>query len=91
MTLLQVEALCATRDGQPVLTDVSLEIGRGEMVGLLGPNGAGKTTLLRSILGLLEPASGRIRLGTGRSRRSSPASAPAASPISRRNGPSPGC
>ncbi|MFO1105319.1 MAG: ABC transporter ATP-binding protein [Amaricoccus sp.] len=63
MTLLQVEALCATRDGQPVLTDVSLEIGRGEMVGLLGPNGAGKTTLLRSILGLLEPASGRIRLG----------------------------
>ncbi len=45
-----------------VLTDVSLEVHRGEVVGLLGPNGAGKTTTL-SILGtLLQPDAGEVRI-----------------------------
>ena len=38
-----------------VLWDVSLEVGRGEIVSVLGPNGAGKSTLLRTALGLLQP------------------------------------
>jgi ABC-2 type transport system ATP-binding protein len=38
--------------------DVSLEVGRGEVVGLLGPNGAGKTTVIKMLLGLVRPDAG---------------------------------
>jgi ABC-2 type transport system ATP-binding protein len=40
------------------LSQVTLEIGRGEVFGLLGPNGAGKTTLIRLLVGLLTPTRG---------------------------------
>jgi branched-chain amino acid transport system ATP-binding protein len=43
-----------------VLFDVSLSVGKGEVVSLLGPNGAGKTTTLRSILGLTPAREGAI-------------------------------
>jgi ABC-2 type transport system ATP-binding protein len=52
--------------------DVSLEVGRGEVVGLLGPNGAGKTTVIKMLLGLVRPDAGDAML-LGR-----PASEPAA-------------
>jgi iron complex transport system ATP-binding protein len=42
--------------------DVSLSISSGSIVGILGPNGSGKTTLLRLLAGLLQPASGSVRL-----------------------------
>lgn len=45
-----------------VVHDVSLHVGRGEVVGLLGPNGAGKTTCFYMIVGLLRPSQGRILL-----------------------------
>ena len=44
-----------------VLFDVSLDVGRGEVVALLGPNGAGKTTLQRSVLGLTPARHGTVR------------------------------
>jgi ABC-2 type transport system ATP-binding protein len=42
--------------------DVSLEVGRGEVVGLLGPNGAGKTTVIKMLLGLARPDAGEAML-----------------------------
>jgi len=45
-----------------VVSEVSMEVRRGEVVGLLGPNGAGKTTTFYMVVGLLRPSSGRIRL-----------------------------
>lgn len=43
-----------------VLHGVSLEVGRGEVVGLLGRNGVGKSTTLKTVMGLVRPARGRI-------------------------------
>jgi lipopolysaccharide export system ATP-binding protein len=45
-----------------VVSDVTLHVRRGEVVGLLGPNGAGKTTSFHMIVGLLKPTEGRIIL-----------------------------
>ncbi len=45
-----------------VVSDVSMQVRRGEVVGLLGPNGAGKTTSFYMIVGLLRPSQGRIWL-----------------------------
>ena len=45
---------------RPVIRDVSLELGRGEVVALLGPNGSGKTTCFYSIAGLVTPEGGQV-------------------------------
>jgi lipopolysaccharide export system ATP-binding protein len=45
-----------------VVSNVTIQVGRGEVVGLLGPNGAGKTTSFYMIVGLLRPNRGRILL-----------------------------
>lgn len=45
-----------------VLSDVSLDITKGEYVGVIGPNGGGKTTFLKLVLGLLEPNSGSLSI-----------------------------
>jgi lipopolysaccharide export system ATP-binding protein len=52
--------------GRDVVRDVSVMVGRGEVVGLLGPNGAGKTTSFYMLVGLVAPGAGDITLG-GRS------------------------
>ncbi|MDY6332136.1 MAG: ATP-binding cassette domain-containing protein [Fibrobacter sp.] len=51
-------------DGNPLISDLSTEISRGDRIGIVGPNGSGKTTLLRLILGELQPESGEVRLGS---------------------------
>lgn len=45
------------------LSDLNLEVRRGEVLGLVGPNGAGKTTALRILCGLLAPSEGRTTIG----------------------------
>jgi lipopolysaccharide export system ATP-binding protein len=59
---LSVISIAKSYDKKAVLTDVSLGVDRGEVMGLLGPNGAGKTTCFYSIMGLVKPDSGRILL-----------------------------
>ncbi len=59
---LQVVSIAKSYDKRAVLTDVSVTVGHGEVVGLLGPNGAGKTTCFYSVMGLVKPDSGRIML-----------------------------
>ena len=59
---LQVVSIAKSYDKRTVLTDVSVSVGRGEVIGLLGPNGAGKTTCFYSVMGLVKPDSGRIML-----------------------------
>lgn len=59
---LAVVSIAKSYDKRVVLSDVSLSVGKGEVVGLLGPNGAGKTTCFYSIMGLVKPNAGRIML-----------------------------
>lgn len=56
------EDVCFSYGGPLVLEHVDLAIEKGEFMGLVGPNGGGKSTLLKILLGLLEPASGRVRV-----------------------------
>jgi lipopolysaccharide export system ATP-binding protein len=59
---LEVVSIAKSYDKRAVLTDISLSVGHGEVLGLLGPNGAGKTTCFYSVMGLVRPDSGRILL-----------------------------
>ena len=56
--------LCFGYADEPVISDFSTTILRGDKVGFIGPNGCGKTTLLRLLLQELEPQTGSVRLGT---------------------------
>lgn len=60
---LTVDQLHITLDRTPILRDVSLEAGKGDIVGLVGPNGSGKSTLLRAVYRSLRPADGVVRVG----------------------------
>ena len=59
---LRTDDLVKRYGGAAVLDGVDLRVARGTITGFLGPNGAGKTTTLKSILGLVRPDAGRIRL-----------------------------
>ncbi|MGW4643275.1 dipeptide ABC transporter ATP-binding protein [Sphaerisporangium sp. NPDC004334] len=60
--LLEIRALTRRHAGIPVLRDVDLTIGHGEVLGLVGESGSGKTTLARAVVGLGPEGSGTIRL-----------------------------
>jgi branched-chain amino acid transport system ATP-binding protein len=60
--VLELDRLSVGYDRAPVVRDLTLTVGPGEVVALLGANGAGKTTTLRAISGLLKPVSGAVRL-----------------------------
>ena len=61
--VLELDGLSVAYDRAPVVRDLTLTVGSGEVVALLGANGAGKTTTLRAVSGLLKPAAGVVRLG----------------------------
>jgi branched-chain amino acid transport system ATP-binding protein len=60
--LLDVNLLSAGYGELAVLDQVSLKVGRGEVVALFGPNGAGKSTLMKALSGLIRPVTGSIGL-----------------------------
>lgn len=61
MTLLEVRAVTKRFGGLAALSDISLSVGPGEIVGIVGPNGAGKSTLFSIIGGAHRPSEGSIR------------------------------
>jgi branched-chain amino acid transport system ATP-binding protein len=58
--MLAVENLGASYGAAQILYDLSLHVGRGEVVALMGRNGAGKTTTMKAIMGLMTQSSGKV-------------------------------
>ena len=58
--LISIDGLHTGYGGIPVVRDLNLYVGAGEVVALLGPNGAGKTTTLLTISGILQPIEGTV-------------------------------
>ncbi|MEM8933807.1 MAG: metal ABC transporter ATP-binding protein [Acidobacteriota bacterium] len=59
---VEVHDLTVAYHTQPVLWDVDLTLPEGELIAIVGPNGAGKSTLLKTILGLVQPITGWVRI-----------------------------
>jgi branched-chain amino acid transport system ATP-binding protein len=59
---LRASAVSRSFEGVHALREVTLELGRGEVVGLIGPNGAGKSTLVNVLTGFDRPTSGVVEL-----------------------------
>jgi len=59
---LQVDRLSSGYAGSSVIRDVTFELDRGQVLGLLGRNGVGKTTLVMTLMGLVAPTAGSVRL-----------------------------
>jgi ABC-2 type transport system ATP-binding protein len=56
---IALDGLAKRFGGLTAVSDLSLEVQRGEVVGFLGPNGAGKTTTIRMLMGFIRPTAGR--------------------------------
>jgi branched-chain amino acid transport system ATP-binding protein len=60
--MLEIAGLDVSYGGVAAVRGLSVEVGRGEIVGLIGPNGAGKSTTLHAVMGLVPARGGEIRL-----------------------------
>ncbi|GIM44893.1 ABC transporter ATP-binding protein [Collibacillus ludicampi] len=58
--LLDVQHVSRTFGGLKAVSDVTIQINHGELIGLIGPNGAGKTTVFNLLTGVYEPSEGKI-------------------------------
>lgn len=58
--IIRISNLCKNFGDTAAVSDLNLEIGRGELFGLVGPDGAGKTTTMRMMAGIMAPTSGDI-------------------------------
>lgn len=59
---LMIRSLSAGYSEIPIVTEVTLEVRRGQVVAVVGPNGAGKSTLLKAVLGIARLLGGRVEL-----------------------------
>jgi len=62
MSVLRASHLAKSYRRRQVISDLSIEVESGQIVGLLGPNGAGKTTAFYMIVGLVPPDAGRVSI-----------------------------
>ncbi len=67
--MLTAEGLCKSYGGRAVVTDLSLSVASGQIVGLLGPNGAGKSTTVAMLCGLIAADRGSVFVGSGAERQ----------------------
>ena len=61
--LFSCENVCLSLGGRRILTNVSIDVNPGEIVGLVGPNGAGKTSLFEVLCGRYNQESGKVSMG----------------------------
>jgi len=59
---LEVKGISKSYGAVHALSNVSLQLPAGQIIGLLGPNGAGKSTVMKSVLGLIRPEAGQVRV-----------------------------
>lgn len=59
-TMLVVESLGKSFKDKQIISNISFEVKKGEIMALLGPNGAGKSTTIRNIMGIMYPDEGSI-------------------------------
>lgn len=64
MSLLHADNLRVAINGHVIITEASLALNAGELIGLIGPNGAGKSSLLKVLAGLTQPEAGLVRFKT---------------------------
>jgi zinc transport system ATP-binding protein len=60
--IIELENVSVVLDNKPVLRNINFKINRGEYVGIIGKNGSGKTTLIKTIIGLIKPDKGTIKI-----------------------------
>lgn len=60
---LRADSITAGYGNAPVIRDVTISVGPGEIVAVIGPNGAGKSTMLKALVGILRVTSGRVMAG----------------------------
>ncbi|MEK7571544.1 MAG: metal ABC transporter ATP-binding protein [Patescibacteria group bacterium] len=60
--IIELQNVSFSYGSEPVLTNITFALHKGDYLGIIGPNGGGKTTLLKLMLGLLKPTSGSITL-----------------------------
>jgi len=59
-SLIEAKGIYLDFNGNPILSDVDLQVPQGKILTLIGPNGAGKSTLVKVMLGLIKPRQGSI-------------------------------
>jgi manganese/zinc/iron transport system ATP- binding protein len=60
--IIELHNLTVTYQNRPVLWNVDYTLPQASMTGILGPNGSGKTTMIKTIMGLIKPAGGYVKL-----------------------------
>ncbi len=60
--VLEIHDMTVSYEQSPVLWNVDLTLPKGQLIGILGPNGAGKSTLIKSIMGLVNPSGGYVKV-----------------------------
>ena len=61
--VFELRSVGVSFDGDPVLTDIDLDVWHGERVGIVGRNGAGKSVLLKTLVGQIAPSAGEVWVG----------------------------